>query len=135
MPSSGWSQSTSPLRDHVAHPSGQSGSRRTRCGTPRPCSCSRRCRTERASIFKIGFLTNHLVLVGIAVELTLLSLLIYVPFLQEIFHTGPIGLREWAYVFAWTPVIFLADEVRKALLRWLERRRGTSSEVLSGGEV
>ena len=93
------------------------------------------CRTNRASIFRIGFLTNRLVLVGIAAELTLLSLLIYVPFLQEIFHTGPIGLREWAYVFAWTPVIFLADEARKALLRWLERRRGTSSEVLSGGEA
>jgi len=93
------------------------------------------CRTDRAAIFKIGFLSNRLVLVGIAAELTLLSLLIYVPFLQEIFHTGPIGLREWAYVFAWTPVIFLADEARKALLRWLERRRGTSSEVLSGGEA
>jgi P-type Ca2+ transporter type 2C len=93
------------------------------------------CRTDRVSIFKIGFLTNRLVLVGIAVELTLLSLLIYVPFLQEIFHTGPIGLREWAYIFAWTPVIFLVDEARKALLRWLERRKSMSSEVLGGGAV
>lgn len=82
------------------------------------------CRTDRASIFRIGFFTNRLVLVGIAVELTLLGLLVYVPFLQGIFNTAPIGLREWVYVFAWTPVIFLADEARKAMLRRRERRSG-----------
>jgi hypothetical protein len=56
--------------------------------------------------------------------LTLLGLLVYVPFLQGIFNTAPIGLREWVYVFAWTPVIFLADEARKAMLRRRERRNG-----------
>ena len=80
------------------------------------------CRTDRESIFRIGFFTNRLVLVGIAVELVLLCSLIYLPFLHGVFNTAPIGLREWAYVFAWTPVIFLADELRKAFLRWRERR-------------
>lgn len=80
------------------------------------------CRSDRISIFRIGFLTNRLVLVGIAVELTLLALLVYAPFLHEVFNTAPIGLREWAFVFAWTPVIFFADELRKLLLRWIERR-------------
>ena len=78
------------------------------------------CRTDRASIFRIGFFTNHLVLWGIAVELTLLGILIYVPFMQPIFNTAPIGLREWAYLFAWTPVIFLLDELRKKIMRWRE---------------
>lgn len=82
------------------------------------------CRTDRASIFRIGFLNNRLVLWGIVVELTLLGILIYTPFLQPIFNTAPIGLREWAYLFAWTPVIFLLDELRKAILRW--RENGTS---------
>lgn len=81
------------------------------------------CRTERESIFRIGFFTNRLVLIGIAVELVLLSLLVYAPFLHGVFNTAPIGLREWAFVFAWTPVIFLADELRKAFLRWREKRR------------
>jgi magnesium-transporting ATPase (P-type) len=93
------------------------------------------CRTDRTSIFKIGFLTNRLVLLGIAVELTLLNLLIHVPFLQGIFNTAPIGLREWAFVFAWTPVIFLADELRKALLRWREHRRSTVHYTPTGGAV
>jgi hypothetical protein len=64
------------------------------------------------------------VLVGIAVELTLLALLVYVPFLQPIFNTAPLDGIDWLYVFAWAPVILLADELRKALLRWRERRMG-----------
>jgi len=80
------------------------------------------CRTDRASIFSIGFRTNRLVLVGIAVELVVLGLLTYVPFLHGVFNTAPLGLREWIYVFAWAPIILLADELRKGLLRWRERR-------------
>lgn len=86
------------------------------------------CRTDRASIFRIGFLTNRLVLWGIAVELTLLGILIYVPFMQPIFNTAPIGLREWVYLFAWTPVIFLLDELRKAILRWREGRTSLNAK-------
>jgi magnesium-transporting ATPase (P-type) len=80
------------------------------------------CRSDRASIFTIGFFRNRLVLVGVASELLILGLLIYTPLLQNVFNTAPIGLHEWMFVFAWTPVIFLADEARKALLRWRERR-------------
>jgi len=80
------------------------------------------CRTDRQSIFRIGFLSNRLVLLGIAVELALLGILVYTPFLHSLFNTAPLGLREWAYLFAWTPVIFLLDELRKAILCWRERR-------------
>jgi magnesium-transporting ATPase (P-type) len=75
------------------------------------------CRTERASIFKIGFFTNRLVLVGIAFELSLLCLLIYVPFFNGIFNTSPIGIKEWAFLIIWAPMIILLDEIRKSFLR------------------
>jgi magnesium-transporting ATPase (P-type) len=75
------------------------------------------CRTDRTSLFQIGLFSNRLVLLGILVELVLLGMLVYVPFLQRIFHTAPLGPVEWAYVFAWTPVLFLADEARKGLVR------------------
>ena len=81
------------------------------------------CRTDRTSVFKIGLFTNRLVLIGIAVELVLLALLVYAPFLHGIFNTAPLGLREWVYLFAWTPVIFFADELRKVFLRWRDRRK------------
>ena len=93
------------------------------------------CRTDRASIFKIGFLTNRLILVGIAVELAVLSLLMYVPFLQNTFNTAPIGLAGWAYAFAWTPVMFFAEETRKALVRARERRKGSTSRATRPGSA
>jgi Ca2+-transporting ATPase len=86
------------------------------------------CRTDRASIFQIGLFTNRLILWGIAAELALLGMLIYVPFIQPVFNTAPIGLREWTYLFAWTPVIFLLDELRKAILRQRERRASSKVE-------
>lgn len=75
------------------------------------------CRTDRTSVFRIGLLSNRLVLWGILVELVLLAVLIYTPFLQPIFNTAPIYIREWVYLFAWTPVIFFLDELRKAIIR------------------
>ncbi len=78
------------------------------------------CRTERNSIFKIGFFSNKLVLVGIGVELTLLCSLVYLPFMQAIFGTAPLDWLDWLFVFAWTPVIFLLDELRKY---WIRRRK------------
>jgi magnesium-transporting ATPase (P-type) len=83
------------------------------------------CRTERISIFKIGFTTNRLILIGIAVELILLGILVYVPFFHGIFNTAPLGLVDWIYVFAWTPVIFFLDELRKAFLRWRGHQAST----------
>ncbi len=80
------------------------------------------CRTDRVSVFKIGLFSNRLVLAGIAFELGILGLLIYVPFFQGVFNTAPLGLVEWAFVLAWTPIILLLDELRKAFLRWQEQR-------------
>jgi magnesium-transporting ATPase (P-type) len=75
------------------------------------------CRTERISVFKVGLFSNRLVLLGIAFEITLLCILIYVPFLNGIFNTAPIGFREWAFLLIWPLVVVLLDEVRKAILR------------------
>ncbi len=74
-------------------------------------------RTNRVSVFKIGFFSNRLILVGIVVELVLLALLSYVPFLHPIFNTAPLGWREWAFVLAWAPIMLGLDELRKAILR------------------
>lgn len=75
------------------------------------------CRSNRSSIWRIGLFSNRLVLWGIGVELCLLALLIYVPWLQQIFNTAPIGPLDWAFVLAWAPLLLLADEIRKLILR------------------
>jgi len=90
------------------------------------------CRTDKVSVFRIGFTSNRLVLVGIALELLLLVALVYTPFLHEVFNTAPLALEHWLYVFAWTPVIFLLDELRKAILRRRDKEAGAMAP--QGGE-
>jgi magnesium-transporting ATPase (P-type) len=80
------------------------------------------CRTERVSIFRVGFRSNRMVLIGIACELTLLSLFTYVPFLHSLFNTAPLGLGAVAFLLIWTPLMFLTDEARKAFLRRRDQR-------------
>ncbi|MGI6169682.1 MAG: cation-translocating P-type ATPase [Christensenellales bacterium] len=80
------------------------------------------CRTERISVSRVGLFTNKLILIGIAVELALLAVLVYlpVPFLNDLFHTAPLGWREWVFLIIIPPAMLLADEARK----WVVRRWG-----------
>ncbi|WKY48134.1 cation-transporting P-type ATPase [Eubacteriaceae bacterium ES3] len=81
------------------------------------------CRTERASIFYVGPFRNRMILVGIACELTLFSILSYTPFLHGIFNTGPLLPIDWLYLTIWVPVLILVDEIRKAILRMLSKKQ------------
>jgi magnesium-transporting ATPase (P-type) len=81
------------------------------------------CRTERASVFKVGFFSNPLVFAGIAFELVFAAALIYIPVLQGIFGTAPVGLDAWLLLFAFTPLVFACEEGRKAIARRMARRR------------
>ena len=78
-------------------------------------------RTERSSVFRIGFFSNRFVWAGIATQLLLLLAIVYVPFLQDVFGTAAFPPGHWLFLVAWTPALFVADELRKA---WLRRRDG-----------
>ncbi len=75
-------------------------------------------RTEYSSVFRIGLFSNRLVWIGIATEIALFLLIVYVPLLQNIFGAAPLGWGDWLFLLAWTPVLLLADEGRK----WVVRR-------------
>jgi len=76
-------------------------------------------RTDRRSVFSVGLLTNRFLLVGIAFELALAAALIWVPGLNTVFHQGPLGPAQVAFLLLWPPVVFGAEELRK----WVVRRR------------
>jgi magnesium-transporting ATPase (P-type) len=81
-------------------------------------------RTNRASVFSVGLLSNRFLLAGIAFEIGLLALLLYTPGLSDAFHTGPIGPWHWLFLLIWPPLILFAEEARKAVFRrlvWRER--------------
>jgi len=86
-------------------------------------------RTERTSTFGLSWFGNRMIWIGIVSELLIVSLIIYMPFLQQLFGTASFPLVYWVFLFAWTPLLLLADELRKALLRRRERER----KILSSG--
>jgi P-type Ca2+ transporter type 2C len=73
------------------------------------------CRTERVGVLRVGFFSNHLIFAGIVFELVFAAMLIYIPFFQRIFGTAPIGGECWVLLFAFTPLVFFAEEARKAI--------------------
>ncbi len=78
------------------------------------------CRTERTSVFAIGLFSNRWLLWGVVFELGLAAAVIYVPFLQPLFSTGPVALQWWLLFLLLVPVVFFAEQLRKAVAR----RRG-----------
>jgi Ca2+-transporting ATPase len=52
------------------------------------------CRSLKDSPFKIGFFSNKTIFAGIASILVLQAILIYVPFMQKVFGTVSLDLRD-----------------------------------------
>jgi Cation transport ATPase len=75
------------------------------------------CRTEVASVFKIGMFENKLLNAGVLFEIVLTAILIYVPFLQGVFNTYPVPLVYWLFYIPFIPVLIGAEEIRKLMLR------------------
>ncbi|MDF2702176.1 MAG: ATPase, P-type, K/Mg/Cd/Cu/Zn/Na/Ca/Na/H-transporter, partial [Rubrobacteraceae bacterium] len=81
-------------------------------------------RTSRASLFEIGIFSNRLLLWGILFELVFAAALIYLPPLQEVFHTNALGPRELAILAAFPLIVWGTDELRRWALRRREGGRG-----------
>lgn len=75
------------------------------------------CRTEKQSIFKVGFFTNRQVNFGVFVQIVLIIALVYIPALQSVFHTAALNLTDWLFLCMWPPIIILLEEIRKAWVR------------------
>ncbi|GAB4239840.1 MAG: cation-transporting P-type ATPase [Deltaproteobacteria bacterium] len=74
-------------------------------------------RTERESAFRAPWRGNRLLWAGIATEISLLLLIVYVPVLQDVFGTAAIPVSGWLFLLPWAPALLLADEARKAIAR------------------
>ncbi|TAG54247.1 MAG: hypothetical protein EAZ28_25495 [Oscillatoriales cyanobacterium] len=74
------------------------------------------CRSERTSIFRLGFFSNPLIWLGIAVECVLILSIIYFPPLQKVFATAPLSTWQWSLLIVCPPLILIADEIRKKIV-------------------
>jgi magnesium-transporting ATPase (P-type) len=74
-------------------------------------------RTERASLRSVGIASNPLLLWGILFEIAFAAALIYLPPLQPVFHTAPLGPVDLAILLPFPFVVWGADELRRARRR------------------
>jgi Ca2+-transporting ATPase len=72
-------------------------------------------RSATQSIFRLGFMSNPYVMIGIGVSLMLQVMVIHVPILQRIFETTSLSLRDWTLVIGVSSSIWIVEEIRKAL--------------------
>ncbi|MHB8780093.1 MAG: cation-translocating P-type ATPase [Candidatus Geothermincolia bacterium] len=91
------------------------------------------CRTERESIFKVGFASNTFYLWGIVSEIALLIALLYLPPLARFFEVSGIPGLMWLFLIAIAPSCLVADELRKAILRRREGRGTAAAPVARAG--
>jgi Ca2+-transporting ATPase len=74
-------------------------------------------RSERYPILKVGVFGNSKMNYAVLSSIVLLLGVIYLPFLQPIFDTVPLGLEQWQYIFPMLFVPSVASEVTKWALR------------------
>jgi Ca2+-transporting ATPase len=79
-------------------------------------------RSDKQSIFKIGFFKNRWLNITILWEIALLAVIVYTPALQSSFRTFPLNGFDWLLVVLLAATVFPVLELTKAIFRWRERK-------------
>jgi Ca2+-transporting ATPase len=74
-------------------------------------------RSERSSIFSVGLFTNPLMIAAFLSTVGLQVAVIYLPFLQRVFSTAPLGVYDLLIAFGSGLTVLIAVEVWKLVLR------------------
>jgi len=59
---------------------------------------------------------------GIAAQLLILALLVYVPPMQGLFGTTALGITDWLYLLLITLAVVSVEEVRKFFVRRMSKK-------------
>ncbi len=90
------------------------------------------CRSLERSLFDVGLFSNPFIWVGISAMLLLQLAFTYVPVMNTMFSTAPIGLDSWLRAAAWGFVIFAVIGAEKA---WRRRGGGSASQQGAGARA
>jgi Ca2+-transporting ATPase len=80
-------------------------------------------RSDKHSIFKIGFFKNKWLNLAIIWEAMLLIVIVYTPFLQESFHTYSLTAIDWIIVILAAGTVFPVLELAKLVIRRRENKK------------
>lgn len=87
------------------------------------------CRSLERSVFDVGLMSNPFIWVGIAGMAALQIAFTYLPVMNTLFGTAPIGLDSWLRALAWGLLIFVVIGAEKA---WRQRSYGHRSTNFDG---
>lgn len=76
-------------------------------------------RSETHSIFTIGLCSNRWMIWAVGASFLLVLMVVYVPFLQPVFDTVPLGLDDWLLMLPF----FFASPIAMEVLKLHFRRR------------
>jgi len=74
-------------------------------------------RSEKRTVFQLGFLSNKPLLWAVGSSLLLLALVIFVPPLHAIFKTGFLTLRQWGVVLGFSFIPAFLIEMTKMIVQ------------------
>jgi len=77
------------------------------------------CRTLKQPVRNLGWFSNRYIFVGIATLLILQAAFVYVPSLQDLFHTAPLSAAQWLLATGAGFIVVPVVTVEK----WVRRRR------------
>ena len=69
------------------------------------------CRSERHSIFEIKLFTNPYLVGAVSISIILICMVLYIPFLQNVFHTVALSLSQWLIVGFFSGIIAFINSV------------------------
>jgi magnesium-transporting ATPase (P-type) len=85
------------------------------------------CRSNPASLFAIGPISNRLLVGAVAIEALALAAFVYVPGFRHVLGQRPLDAAQWLPVFVTPWMLLAAEEARKALVRRRLSRSGSRS--------
>ena len=92
------------------------------------------CRSERTSLIRLGVFSNRALLAVTLGVAAVLAAAVYIPALQGVFATAPVGVVEWLVAVGAAALSLVWSELYKGILRpilarsirenaWSRRRR------------
>ncbi len=72
-------------------------------------------RSEKYSLFKVGVFANRWLVIAVISSLALQLAVVYIPFLQPVFGTVPLSLKDWGIIFLLSSSALISVEIAKFL--------------------
>ena len=79
------------------------------------------CRSERYPLIKLGIFSNKILIWATLTSFTLMMAVLYIPFLQPIFKTNPLGLKDWGIILMLSFIPILTGEIYKLVVNKMDK--------------